>query len=68
MKLRYRAFARRGPGTGWQLSEIGFGMSGMGGWTKSDDAESRRSLQLAVDPGYTLGAQVVILRRRAAIG
>ena len=38
---------------GWQVSEIGYGMWGMGGWTKSDDAESLESLQLAVDGGCT---------------
>ena len=33
------------------VSEIGYGMWGMGGWTGSDDAESIRSLQRAVDLG-----------------
>ena len=28
--------------TGWQVSEIGYGMWGMGGWTGSDDEESLR--------------------------
>jgi aryl-alcohol dehydrogenase-like predicted oxidoreductase len=37
--------------TGWKISEIGYGMWGMGGWTGSDDEESLRSLQLAVDTG-----------------
>jgi aryl-alcohol dehydrogenase-like predicted oxidoreductase len=45
--MRYRTFGR----TGWQVSEIGYGMWGMGGWTESDDDESRRSLQHAVDLG-----------------
>jgi aryl-alcohol dehydrogenase-like predicted oxidoreductase len=45
--MEYRTFGR----LGWQVSEIGYGMWGMGGWTESDDAESRRSLQLAVDGG-----------------
>ena len=45
--MRYRTFGR----TGWQVSEIGYGMWGMGGWTESDDEESRRSLQIAVDLG-----------------
>ena len=35
----------------WQVSEIGYGMWGMGGWTGSDDAESRRSLDRAVELG-----------------
>ncbi len=33
------------------VSEIGYGMWGMGGWTGSDDTESVRSLQRAVDLG-----------------
>ncbi len=47
--MRYRQFGR----LGWQVSEVGYGMWGMGGWTESDDDESRRSLQLAVDLGCT---------------
>jgi aryl-alcohol dehydrogenase-like predicted oxidoreductase len=35
------------------VSELGYGMWGMGGWTGSDDAESRESLQRAVDLGCT---------------
>jgi aryl-alcohol dehydrogenase-like predicted oxidoreductase len=45
--MNYRQFGR----TGWQVSEIGYGMWGMGGWTESDDAESLASLQAAVDLG-----------------
>jgi aryl-alcohol dehydrogenase-like predicted oxidoreductase len=45
--MRYRTFGR----TGWQVSEIGYGMWGMGGWTGSEDEESRQALQLAVDLG-----------------
>lgn len=37
--------------TGWQVSEIGYGMWGMGAWSGSDDAESLISLQKAVDLG-----------------
>jgi aryl-alcohol dehydrogenase-like predicted oxidoreductase len=33
------------------ISEVGYGMWGMGGWTGSDDEESRHSLQRAVDLG-----------------
>lgn len=33
------------------MSDIGYGMWGMGGWTGSDDVESLRSLQRAVDLG-----------------
>jgi aryl-alcohol dehydrogenase-like predicted oxidoreductase len=45
--MHYRTFGR----TGWQVSEIGYGMWGMGGWTGSDDDESHQALQLAVDLG-----------------
>ncbi len=45
--MRYRKFGR----TGWEVSEIGYGMWGMAGWTGSDDEESLRSLQHAVDLG-----------------
>jgi aryl-alcohol dehydrogenase-like predicted oxidoreductase len=45
--MRYRTFAR----TGWSLSEIGYGMWGMGGWTGSDDEESLGSLGAAIARG-----------------
>jgi aryl-alcohol dehydrogenase-like predicted oxidoreductase len=45
--MRYRKFGR----TGWNVSEIGYGMWGMAGWTGSDDAESLAALQRAVDLG-----------------
>ena len=45
--MKYRRFGR----TGWMVSEIGYGMWGMGGWKDSDDSESLASLQLAVDLG-----------------
>jgi aryl-alcohol dehydrogenase-like predicted oxidoreductase len=45
--MRYRKFGR----TGWNVSEIGYGMWGMAGWTGSDDAESLAALQCAVDRG-----------------
>jgi len=47
--MHYRTFGR----TGWQISQVGYGMWGMGGWTGADDAESRQSLQQAVDQGCT---------------
>jgi aryl-alcohol dehydrogenase-like predicted oxidoreductase len=47
--MRYRTFGR----TGWQVGEIGYGMWGMAGWSGSDDEESLRALQLAVDLGCT---------------
>jgi aryl-alcohol dehydrogenase-like predicted oxidoreductase len=45
--MRYRRFGR----TGWEVSEIGYGMWGMGGWSGSDDEESMNSLQRAGDLG-----------------
>lgn len=47
--MRYRTFGR----TGWQVSEIGYGMWGMAGWTGSDDEESERSLDRAIELGCT---------------
>jgi aryl-alcohol dehydrogenase-like predicted oxidoreductase len=45
--MKYRRFGR----TGWQVSEVGYGMWGMAGWTGSDDAESLAALQQSVDLG-----------------
>lgn len=45
--MKYRRFGR----TNWQLSEIGYGMWGMGGWKESDDFQSMESLNLAVEKG-----------------
>src|SRR6476660_1635215 len=45
--MRYRRFGR----TGWDVSEIGYGMWGMGGWTGSDDQESLRALDRALALG-----------------
>lgn len=45
--MRLRTF---GP-TGWPVSEVGYGMWGMAGWTGSDDAESMMALERAVDAG-----------------
>jgi aryl-alcohol dehydrogenase-like predicted oxidoreductase len=45
--MKYRRFGR----SGRKVSEIGYGMWGMGGWTGSDDEESLSSLQLAIDCG-----------------
>ena len=47
--MRYRS-ARRLPEA---VSEIGYGMWGMGGWSGSDDAESARALDRAVELGCT---------------
>jgi aryl-alcohol dehydrogenase-like predicted oxidoreductase len=45
--MKYRRFGR----TGWEVSEIGYGMWGMAGWTDSNDDESLGSLQASVDQG-----------------
>lgn len=45
--MKYRKFGR----TNWEVSEMGYGMWGMGGWTGSHDDESLESLQLAADLG-----------------
>ncbi len=45
--MHYRTFGR----TGWSVSEVGYGMWGMGSWSGSDDAESTQSLELAVGLG-----------------
>ena len=45
--MNYRKFGRME----WMVSEIGYGMWGMGGWTGSDDDQSARSLQESVDLG-----------------
>ncbi len=47
--MKYRRFGR----TDWQISEVGYGMWGMAGWTESDDAQSAKSLDLAVENGVT---------------
>jgi aryl-alcohol dehydrogenase-like predicted oxidoreductase len=48
-EMRCRALGN----TGWTVSEIGYGMWGMAGWTGSDDEESARSLDRAVALGCT---------------
>ena len=45
--MHYRTFGR----TGWQVSEIGYGMWGLAGWTGSDKAEVLRALQRSVELG-----------------
>jgi aryl-alcohol dehydrogenase-like predicted oxidoreductase len=45
--MKYRRFGR----TGWQVSEVGYGMWGMAGWTGSEDTESLAGLQQSVDLG-----------------
>ncbi|MEO7841520.1 MAG: aldo/keto reductase, partial [Anaerolineales bacterium] len=45
--MRYRTFGRMG----WKISDIGYGMWGLAGWTGSDDEESLKSLHRAVKLG-----------------
>lgn len=45
--MQYRTFGR----TGWEVSEIGYGMWGLAGWTGSDKAEVLRALERSVDLG-----------------
>ena len=47
--MQYRKFGR----TGWNVSDIGYGLWGMGGWSGSDDQQSTASLQFAADAGCT---------------
>lgn len=47
--MQYRRFGR----TGWQVSEIGYGMWGMVAWSGSSEEESMTSLQRAADLGCT---------------
>jgi aryl-alcohol dehydrogenase-like predicted oxidoreductase len=45
--VRYRQIRR----LKWNVSEVGYGMWGMGGWTESDDRESMAALHRAVERG-----------------
>lgn len=45
--MQYRKFGR----TGWQVSEIGYGMWGMAGWTGSESEEVNRALDKSVEMG-----------------
>ena len=45
--MNQRSFGR----TGWSVSEVGYGMWGMGSWTGSNDDESMASLERAVELG-----------------
>jgi aryl-alcohol dehydrogenase-like predicted oxidoreductase len=45
--MRYRRFGRKE----WQVSEIGYGMWGMGEWSGSDDDQSLDSLGTAIELG-----------------
>jgi aryl-alcohol dehydrogenase-like predicted oxidoreductase len=45
--MQYRRFGR----TGWQVSEIGYGMWGLAGWTGSAESEYNAALDLSVEMG-----------------
>jgi aryl-alcohol dehydrogenase-like predicted oxidoreductase len=45
--MQYRTFGR----LGWEVSEIGYGMWGIAGWTGSDDDQSMQSLHRSVELG-----------------
>jgi len=45
--MNYRRFGQ----TGWNVSEIGYGMWGLAGWTGSDDKETLASLHRAIELG-----------------
>lgn len=45
--MKYRKLGR----TGFEVSDIGYGLWGMSGWSGSDDSESLSSMQVAVDLG-----------------
>ena len=45
--MRYRKFGR----TDWKVSEIGYGMWGLGSWSDSEDQESLESLHSAAELG-----------------
>lgn len=47
--MRNRPFGR----LGWSVSEVGYGMWGMGGWTGSEDRQSAAALDRAVEKGCT---------------
>jgi len=45
--MQYRKFGR----TGWQISEVGYGMWGMAGWTGSEEREVNNALDKAIELG-----------------
>jgi aryl-alcohol dehydrogenase-like predicted oxidoreductase len=45
--MQYRRFGR----TGWKVSEIGYGMWGLAGWTGAESAEVEKALELSVELG-----------------
>ncbi|MEY2393695.1 MAG: hypothetical protein QOF94_40 [Acidobacteriaceae bacterium] len=47
--MKYNQLGR----TGFEVSDIAYGLWGMSGWSGSDDKQSLDSLQLSVDSGCT---------------
>jgi aryl-alcohol dehydrogenase-like predicted oxidoreductase len=47
--MKYRKLGR----TGFEVSDIAYGLWGMSGWSRSDDRQSLSSLQLSIDSGCT---------------
>ena len=45
--MQYRTFGR----TGWQVSDVGYGMWGLAGWTGSEQQEVERALERSVELG-----------------
>jgi aryl-alcohol dehydrogenase-like predicted oxidoreductase len=45
--MQYRRFGK----TGWNVSEVGYGMWGMAGWTGSEEEEVNKALDKAIDLG-----------------
>jgi aryl-alcohol dehydrogenase-like predicted oxidoreductase len=45
--MHYRTFGR----TGWKISEVGYGMWGMAGWTGSEEKEVNEALDRAIELG-----------------
>ena len=48
-RMRTRTFGR----LGWPVSEVGYGLWGVGGWTGSDDAESIAAIERSIALGCT---------------
>src|SRR5690606_29284981 len=48
-RMQTRRFGR----LGWQVSEVGYGLWGMGGWSGSDDEQSLSALEYAIERGCT---------------
>ena len=47
--MNYRTFGR----LAWPVSEVGYGLWGMGGWSGSDDEESMASIERSIALGCT---------------